>query len=534
SLASFVQHCAAFERKGAAHDFNCMILLVQLVYKCASISQPNTVNAAKIWRDHLSQLKGPPSKRTFQSWYTLGTRFAKIAEGGKNVHTQYTPHLTISVGSVYVLLLIAVKGLRVRLAEAEGSISEEIGNIMRRPDTKTEAGCAVRDALIPLVAILRAECPLRLSDLFDPSDVVSQGLSAHSLCGDLDSSDRFFKAIASNSFALVPRDDFAWASCIGITEIFADLADPTVPVREEPATHVSPEACGAFNLRGLSPLTPISTLSELDPWEPDSTPTSPTSTLDSFAVIKTSYDILHERNQRFSASRDRQANIVWTDQRRLLAARASVPVTRQALELEVSLSIEQGAVCEDRARYIRVSVSPIVLSLDILIIQDVHSIDMAGICNSMPNNMRDNPTDRLTACFPFNPLKTIHTAASGRDITFEALHFSWYNRHTTQGSTAPTDVPPFMLARPNGHRTNYTQMLPYTSKDMAQHEDIYQSLRNVLGDVFEWLDNKIATMFPNFYTRLENFAEILPGNNTPLSAPFLGLVVNLNVVTQAH
>lgn len=41
-------------------------------------------------------------------------------------------------------------------------------------------------------------------------------------------------------------------------------------------------------------------------------------------------------------------------------------------------------------------------------------------------------------------------------------------------------------------------------------------------------------MFPNFYVRLEQFAEILPGNSAPLSAPFLGLVVNLNVVTQAH
>ena len=48
-----------------------------------------------------------------------------------------------------------------------------------------------------------------------------------------------------------------------------------------------------------------------------------------------------------------------------------------------------------------------------------------------------------------------------------------------------------MLTRPNGLKINYGQMLPYMSKDMAAHEDIYRSLRNVLGDVFEWLDNKV-------------------------------------------
>lgn len=35
SLASLVQHCAALERKGAAHDFMSMVALIQLVYKCA-------------------------------------------------------------------------------------------------------------------------------------------------------------------------------------------------------------------------------------------------------------------------------------------------------------------------------------------------------------------------------------------------------------------------------------------------------------------------------------------------------------------
>ncbi|KAH9910246.1 uncharacterized protein B0H18DRAFT_835654, partial [Fomitopsis serialis] len=103
--------------------------------------------------------------------------------------------LTYSAGTVYALLVIAFKGLRVRLAEAEGTISEEIANIMRRPNPNTPAGRAVRDTLIPVVSLLRANCPLRLLDLFGLDNVASQGLSTQSLCGDLDSSDTFFKVV---------------------------------------------------------------------------------------------------------------------------------------------------------------------------------------------------------------------------------------------------------------------------------------------------------------------------------------------------
>ena len=39
---------------------------------------------------------------------------------------------------------------------------------------------------------------------------------------------------------------------------------------------------------------------------------------------------------------------------------------------------------------------------------------------------------------------------------------------------------------------------------------------------------------PGTYEHLDSYVRILPGNNTAVSAPFLGLVINLNVVTAAH
>ncbi|KAI0712999.1 hypothetical protein C8Q72DRAFT_870017, partial [Fomitopsis betulina] len=70
---------------------------------------------------------------------------------------------------------------------------------------------------------------------------------------------------------------------------------------------------------------------------------------------------------------------------------------------------------------------------------------------------------------------------------FETLHFSWYNRHCTRGQDAPADIPPVMLRRTGGIKTNYHQMLPYPSKDMTAPgaSSISLSLKSILGALFE-------------------------------------------------
>lgn len=50
----------------------------------------------------------------------------------------------------------------------------------------------------------------------------------------------------------------------------------------------------------------------------------------------------------------------------------------------------------------------------------------------MPEALRRDLTDRLIACFDDDPLRTVNSSsASEGHSTFEALHFSWYNRHCT-------------------------------------------------------------------------------------------------------
>ena len=45
---------------------------------------------------------------------------------------------------------------------------------------------------------------------------------------------------------------------------------------------------------------------------------------------------------------------------------------------------------------------------------------------------------------------------------------------------------------------------------------------------------QLQGILPDEYEHLEATAQILPGNNATAVNPFVGLVVNLNVVTRAH
>lgn len=152
---------------------------------------------------------------------------------------------------------------------------------------------------------------------------------------------------------------------------------------------------------------------------------------------------------------------------------------------------------------------------DILTIKSLRSSIVASICRSMPENLRADLMDGMTACFEPGALQELDTAKEGGDHIFQAVHFSWYNRHFTtvstswlllenvslianaqwvsQGSDAPQDAPPMKIRRTGGLKTNYHQFLPYPSKDMTNstNQSIYQCVKNILSPLFEWLSAQV-------------------------------------------
>ncbi|EGO28352.1 hypothetical protein SERLADRAFT_405926 [Serpula lacrymans var. lacrymans S7.9] len=91
-----------------------------------------------------------------------------------------------------------------------------------------------------------------------------------------------------------------------------------------------------------------------------------------------------------------------------------------------------------------------------------------------------------------------------------------------------------MLEREDGRRTNYSQMIPYLSKEIKDHGTIYQTIKVVFADLFHWIHDVIELQLPEEYKLLAEVTSILPGINLSPIFPFLSLVINLNVSTKGH
>ncbi|KAI0317928.1 hypothetical protein OF83DRAFT_1024044, partial [Amylostereum chailletii] len=118
------------------------------------------------------------------------------------------------------------------------------------------------------------------------------------------------------------------------------------------------------------------------------------------------------------------------------------------------------------------------------------------------------------------------------DRDFVVYHWVWWNRYTTNGSTAP-DIHPSEIEVVGTRKTNYAQFTPYTSKEISTYRPVYDKLCIVLVSLFSWIRNMLEHYLPVEFKVLSMSAN-LPVLNTSPVFPFLGLVLNINVSTFAH
>jgi hypothetical protein len=51
-----------------------------------------------------------------------------------------------------------------------------------------------------------------------------------------------------------------------------------------------------------------------------------------------------------------------------------------------------------------------------------------------------------------------------------------------------------MMEREDVSRTNHSQMIPYLSQDAGKHKAVYDNVKTVLADLFEWLRQWVSTL----------------------------------------
>ncbi|KAH9910546.1 uncharacterized protein B0H18DRAFT_839669, partial [Fomitopsis serialis] len=511
---SILQRCKRIERNGAAVAFLIIIHHLQLLCKCTTLRRAESLSISEVYRRHIRGLDGAPRRRTFMYWIAAASKFAAVALGG----------------SIYTLAIVAFANLRVPLMKSVGNLAWQLSNLLRDPEPTTPAGQAIIEHIIPAVASLRHSLPLTFDTLFPQRVLADLNMSTDTMaCWNLVQSDEALSLLDLNTFTPIPRNLAAWGPCTSILEESQHIHLTSVSHR---IFRLQYEDSASFD--PPSPLTDISD-NEMEGASSCAEVTDEPSPSSSHGATVTlqGFELCLDHHQRYPVPQDEDEAFAWTEEQCSLAKAASEHESLTEFIAKVRTmpsSIPGTYLTRPSCR---------ACTAKAVGIEDEHGSLVVCVFSSMPESMRQTLASKMVACFEAQSanLEETDTASEGRSYRFPALHFSWYNRHGTRGHDIPPNVHPMLLEKEDHSRTNYTQMLPYPSRDMKKYEEIYHNLEEILGEVFEYMAEQ-ARYLPDSlleeYEVLSMDAEILPGNEHSIVHPFLSLVINLNVATLAH
>ncbi|TFK58157.1 hypothetical protein BDN72DRAFT_740048, partial [Pluteus cervinus] len=81
---------------------------------------------------------------------------------------------------------------------------------------------------------------------------------------------------------------------------------------------------------------------------------------------------------------------------------------------------------------------------------------------------------------------------------------------------------------------NTSKMIPRAAKELQNNSIRYSLCQQALSPYFSWMSSMVEAHLPAEYKKLQEYANVLPGNELAPAHPFAGFVINLNVATDLH
>ncbi|KAG1884557.1 hypothetical protein F4604DRAFT_1574409, partial [Suillus subluteus] len=378
----------------------------------------------------------------------------------------------------------------------------QLGNALRQPDPNTAIGRTILERIIPIVNILRGHLPLSMASMFLPSLLAHHKLPRDINYTNLEASDRFFDSIIFNSSSLNP-----------VSQLISLGSLNQRYIRTPPTMGKTPHTSSCSSSSILSSTSTNS--STLCP--------HPTSSI----LIQTTYNTLDPKNRKMPTPQEREVDLVWTEEQRRYAEHA---VKMDSVD-ELLKGLYADGIKSPSNTYVFIPNS--LIRGHQLELRNNDGTLMTYICSTMLSSIRDSLLQQLLLAFEDEDLLVDKDTSQDSDNSFQAIHFSWYNRHATRGDTAPINIHPYMMER-SGVQTNHSQFTPYISVETALNQDLYELVKVIFGDLFQWIQNNLQKYLPEEYELLEASARILLGNHHSPVLPFLSLVFNINVITKGH
>ncbi|KAG0693114.1 hypothetical protein DFH29DRAFT_763487, partial [Suillus ampliporus] len=488
-----IARCHSISHQQTGSSFVAMLTYMQLAIQCQSFinTYKERSSIRRVYDDHVAQLPNAPAQTTFNRWNAIGCKFISLATGG----------------SIYILVLIVGLDMQWKIATLGGRIPWEVGKMLRQPEM-CKTPTLILQCIIPAIAWIRSHLPLSVEKVFCPSLLASIGLNETLNCTNLSVTNKVLDAFKQNNYILPPRHFDSWMDCT------TAVVEVMIVIRGD--GHISMD-------HRVNPSYSYYTICTVD---------QALHGIPEVSVIWTTFDREHPDNRKFPAETDRNENIFWTEQEQVRAEAGVVIQDLDDLRNKLDQRYANGS-SKDTNTYLHISMDAFQGQVNALDLRNADDSLMAFICPTLPESIRSNLLSSFLACFDGNEVLRMRKLKDDFH-TDDCQDQDTQIEHHDGGDQAPTDIHPHYMSREDVSRTNHSQTLPCQSRDILEHQQLYDNILLVFGELFEWIDDVIKECLPTEYEVLVELAQDLPDGEVSPVTPFLSLVVNLNISTLGH
>ncbi|KAF7361488.1 hypothetical protein MSAN_01182100 [Mycena sanguinolenta] len=195
-------------------------------------------------------------------------------------------------------------------------------------------------------------------------------------------------------------------------------------------------------------------------------------------------------------------------------------------EREIAKSADKAKSLDDLERMIHDPMRKPYIEADTSILKGeiLHITDKSGkfIADlfTLPQDVRQTLQHAIGLVQAAMPGEWRHDTSDREDYSFLSAHCTVYTKYGEQGYDAPKDAEHINNVQREGIKVNFTQRIPYESKDIRERPREWTILADAFAAVFDYIRITLQKRFPNQYENLSMYCDALPMHSAAPAYPF--------------
>ncbi|PPR03551.1 hypothetical protein CVT26_006107 [Gymnopilus dilepis] len=448
-------------------------------------------------------------------------------------------------GSIYMLVFIASAKIKTELSSIDGPSIGVLARFIRCPTEDSALGRMIKHSLIPAVALLRKEHPVRMTVFFPVAFLQTLYVTDDVDCTNLHASDAILDSFGMFNDFIKARDWNSWRSCCDpVTSVPKpmDLLNTGffTPINLSTALAVAPQNSSNIdashaqtaNTPGNLPTPPRDTSPPSAPDVEEPTPPDWNAPMqhEKLRTFKVNFKPRATYNTKVRFSSGKELRFLDTEEQRKLADRAPWAKDVEDFEKRLRKQLTSGQR-PNLSTYLAFDTA--LLDGEMLRINNADGGILVMLICDMPEDLASPLPDRLDFALG-GKFRVVDTKSEGSSNKFDALHIKHYAKFGKKGYGTPIYADPSTLQRDGRRPVNTSLNVPRFSQEAKDNPEICKMITEALQPAFDHIRVRLEQFFGQQFEELELFVNHLPNCGVSPVYPFAGYVLNINVSTRIH